>query len=819
MIHITTVNANMTITPAGIEGEQQNVDQSIIEKQNQKKAAWVELSHGGSIAIGDNIRNPAKTKGSDALAIMSGAEVNGIGSIAIGHNSNAGYKGHQVDYAVALGKNTQVNAAGSIAIGYRSTVKDVVKHPAWLTQNKAVNSVVSFGSGKDDPYATRRLINIADGYHDHDAVTVRQIKAVIDSTQKNLGQSATIDKNGGLSWQSNIRDHTQLNITDAIQAAVAHVTSVSSNLMVKAELTAHGATNYRINISDTPSFHRLTTGESQLDHTGLHLNQGPSVLISGINAGNQKITQLMDGLIQIDSKDAVNGGQLAKIQQELNAQLQLKHHHLEGVKIDLEQVKNQIQQVENRAVHYDKTATGEMNHQLITFAGQQGTQLSNVADGKIALDSKDAVNGGQLASVRQDLNAQLQLKHHHLEGVKIDLDQVKNQIQQVENRAVHYDKTATGEMNHQLITFAGQQGTQLSNVADGKIALDSKDAVNGGQLASVRQDLNAQLQLKHHHLEGVKIDLDQVKNQIQQVENRTVHYDQTATGEMNHQLINFAGQQGTQLSNVADGKIALDSKDAINGGQVFTLGDQLQKQININRDDIKILKADLNHGGIGVITQDKNTTDIRVASSTGGQKIIMSGTDGNRLVTGVADGNIAKGSSDVVTANQLNISYEVMANALGGGAKFENGVATAPHYQLGYGDHQRSVNNIGDAIAALNDEDARLNHKVKHLADQMNHVVRSAHQYINEVEKNSKAAIASAIAIASLPQPVEKGSAMLAAGTGVWQGQMGVSMGASGMTEDKKIGRNSVNYIWKFASTTDSQGHWGGGASIGMQWK
>lgn len=37
LIHITTVNANMTITPAGIEGEQQNVDQSIIEKQNQKK--------------------------------------------------------------------------------------------------------------------------------------------------------------------------------------------------------------------------------------------------------------------------------------------------------------------------------------------------------------------------------------------------------------------------------------------------------------------------------------------------------------------------------------------------------------------------------------------------------------------------------------------------------------------------------------------------------------------------------------------------------------------------------------------------------------
>jgi len=70
-----------------------------------------------------------------------------------------------------------------------------------------------------------------------------------------------------------------------------------------------------------------------------------------------------------------------------------------------------------------------------------------------------------------------------------------------------------------------------------------------------------------------------------------------------------------------------------------------------------------------------------------------------------------------------------------------------------------------------------------------------------------------------LPQPFEKGTAMLSAGTGVWEGQVGVSIGASGITEDKKIFETPVNYVWKFASTTDSQGNWGGGASVGVQWK
>ncbi|WP_171264658.1 YadA C-terminal domain-containing protein [Acinetobacter sp. ANC 4558] len=88
------------------------------------------------------------------------------------------------------------------------------------------------------------------------------------------------------------------------------------------------------------------------------------------------------------------------------------------------------------------------------------------------------------------------------------------------------------------------------------------------------------------------------------------------------------------------------------------------------------------------------------------------------------------------------------------------------------------------------------------------------------MSNKTNAAVAAAIAIASLPQPTEYGSSMLAVGTGVWEGEAGFSIGASGVTLEKKFFNNKpVHYIWKLATTTNSRGTWGGGASVGIQWK
>ena len=101
----------------------------------------------------------------------------------------------------------------------------------------------------------------------------------------------------------------------------------------------------------------------------------------------------------------------------------------------------------------------------------------------------------------------------------------------------------------------------------------------------------------------------------------------------------------------------------------------------------------------------------------------------------------------------------------------------------------------------------------------VNNRVDELNERVNKFDKDAKAGIASAIAIASLPQPTEKGYSMLSLGTGAWGGETSLAIGASGVTQDKKLFNTQVNYVWKFASTTNSRSSWGGGASVGVQWK
>lgn len=86
-------------------------------------------------------------------------------------------------------------------------------------------------------------------------------------------------------------------------------------------------------------------------------------------------------------------------------------------------------------------------------------------------------------------------------------------------------------------------------------------------------------------------------------------------------------------------------------------------------------------------------------------------------------------------------------------------------------------------------------------------------------DKNTKAAISSALAVASLPQPTEKGATMLSIGSGFWDGETGFAVGASGVTEDKNLFNKPVNYVWKFASTSNTRSDWGASTAVGVQWK
>ena len=68
--------------------------------------------------------------------------------------------------------------------------------------------------------------------------------------------------------------------------------------------------NYKVSLSKEITVDKVTAGNTTISSDGLTITGGPSITQSGINAGDKKITNVADGIISKDSKDAINGSQL-----------------------------------------------------------------------------------------------------------------------------------------------------------------------------------------------------------------------------------------------------------------------------------------------------------------------------------------------------------------------------------------------------------------------------------------------------------------------------------------------------------------------------
>ena len=116
------------------------------------------------------------------------------------------------------------------------------------------------------------------------------------------------------------------------------------------------------------------------------------------------------------------------------------------------------------AVQYDDSS----KTRITLNEGGEATQLTNVADGTIAEGSTDAVTGGQLFTTNNRVTA------------------AEEQIATLSDNAIKYD-----DSDKTKITLnKGGEATQLTNVADGRIAAGSRDAVTGNQLYQAYQRMN-----------------------------------------------------------------------------------------------------------------------------------------------------------------------------------------------------------------------------------------------------------------------------------------------------------------------------------------
>ncbi|QIO10242.1 hypothetical protein G8D99_15320 [Acinetobacter lanii] len=259
----------------------------------------------------------------------------------------------------------------------------------------------------------------------------------------------------------------------------------------------------------------------------------------------------------------------------------------------------------------------------------------------------------------------------------------------------------------------------ITNVADAK---NDTDAVNKGQLDSAINGLDSK---------------------VNEIANNAVQYDAESKDK-----VTLAGANGTTLTNVKDGEVSQGSKDAVNGGQLWNV----QQQVDRNTNDITNIQTDIqniNNGKSGLVQQENSTAQITVGKDTGGTSVNIKGTDGDRVLTGVAAGAVNATSTDAVNGSQLNTTNQAVVEYLGGGAAYDNitGSFNAPSYTVG----DQTYNKVGTAIDALNQADQVLNSKIDNVSNNLEQAFKSTNQRINDVEKRANAGIAAAIAFEAAP--------------------------------------------------------------------
>ena len=229
---------------------------------NSNVSGWNSLAFGPNARVGvvktvdpttGNVTNEG-TKVNDGVAIGRAAEVDGASSIALGAatkittatnavaigpganvlagvDANDKNKAVQATGAIALGSNASVTGSQySVAVGLNSSVvQDDTKEKtraAFTNEeiNDPGNGVVSVGNNGS---VKRRIINVASGVNDNDAVTVKQLKAVAPKYYSvNTSDTANRTVNGVNDVKSNVNND---GATGAGAVAVGSYTRATGN--------------------------------------------------------------------------------------------------------------------------------------------------------------------------------------------------------------------------------------------------------------------------------------------------------------------------------------------------------------------------------------------------------------------------------------------------------------------------------------------------------------------------------------------------------------------------------------------------------------
>ncbi|KAA8730911.1 hypothetical protein F4V57_14310, partial [Acinetobacter qingfengensis] len=472
--------------------------------------------------------------------------------------------------------------------------------------NVKLGDTVNFADGSNTT-ATYDATTNTYKYNLNNDINLNSVNAggtVVNSTGVQAGAiklDAASGKITGVTAGSNATDAVNVEQLNKAQAAATTKVNAGNNINVQSTLNADGSTSYTVATNKEVNFDKVTVGGVVIDKT------------------TNKISGLADGVVNGSSSEAINGSQLN------NSTNSISEIIGGGV-------------TNNAGNLSGPFSTNGNNYNTIAdaIAGESAAAKTEVKnnDGNITVSSSTGTDGQSIYTV--GLADQLAI------GSQVSID------------------GTTGDINAGSIRVNGTTGNVngLSNTTWDGSSIVSGQAATEDQLQQVANAASsASSAAKTEVKEGKNINvLESVGANGQSIYTIAtaddVNFATISVGD-NTSGIKLDGSSN-KISNLAAGEVSSTSSEAINGSQLYTLGNNVTNLFGGNAEYINQQINWTNIGGTGKNTIDDAIASVKNSADNASQGWNISTNGGT--ASNVKPGNTVdfKGDGSVVVSNEGN---------------------------------------------------------------------------------------------------------------------------------------------------------------------
>ena len=600
---------------------------------------------------GDDTKIGLKLKKDLNVTTVTATETVKAGTVTMGKQSDGASPANTGNYVTGLDNQTW-SVTNPTAVSGRAATEDQLKTVTEAIKTQGANAtdfslVANPAAGSNGDYTVDAngdvALTVQDKNHPDQTKTV---------TIKDVASKSEVDKGLNFDGDSGTTINKKLGGTVAIKGGAAAADLTDNNIGVVSDGT--GTLNVKLAKTLT-GLDSVTAGGTTINSGGLTVGNKTYVSPNGINANDQKITNVANGDVAVNSKDAINGGQLHEAKAELNknisdAKTEL-NKNIGDTKTELNKKIGDTKTELNNNINDAKT---ELTNKGLRFDADNNDEKTNKLGSKVAVNGDDNITT-EISQTGDDTKIGLKLKKNlnvtsvtATETVKAGtvtmgkqadgatpantgnyVTGLDNKAWSIDNPTIASGRAATED---QLKTVSDEVKKQGASATDFSLVANPTAGSNGDYTVDTNGDVALTVQDKNHP--------DQTK---------TVTIKDVASKSEVDKGLNFDGDSGTTINKKLGGTVA------IKGGA--TAADLTDNNIGVVSDGTGTLNVKLAKTLTGLDSVTAGGTTINSGGLTVGGKTYVSpnGINANdKKITNVANGDIAANSKDAVNGGQLH---------------------------------------------------------------------------------------------------------------------------------------------------------------------